>query len=77
VRSIVRRRQDYAYEMCDTDSADFYAEVSSAKLTDVSFVAAPINPNALLKLRTRVSPVWQFHDLMIKRVSLPQNLQPC
>ena len=62
-----------AFEIRNADRADFYAEISSAELTELALTDFPVNPRALVKSRSRVPPHSEYFLLMQQRVRALQK----
>jgi prohead serine protease len=69
-----------AYELRDTDNANFHALVPNAELTEISLTDTPANPQALVRHRYKAAPFAAYLDtigktseLMIRRVEIVQQ----
>jgi hypothetical protein len=65
------------YELVNTESRDFHAEITAALLTEISLVSVPINPRALVTHRAVAPPpplVGEFFGLIAQRVACLQKM---
>ena len=62
------------YEIVNADTADFFALVKSATLTEISLTDTPSNPEALVHDRNRYPPALIMHELLIAKMQCLQKL---
>jgi hypothetical protein len=53
----------------DNGTGDFFAEIISAELSDISLTPTPVNPKAIVVSRGRPSPPSQFYSHLTTKVS--------